>query len=73
MVEVSTPVKWLLRVLAIGYVFFLVAWPVTTIVREAFGDGLGTFVESVRTRPNPDSTRRIHSGSSSFGVSFDLP
>lgn len=42
MVEVSTPVKWLLRVLAIGYVFFLVAWPVATIVREAFGDGVGT-------------------------------
>ncbi|RHW24102.1 sulfate ABC transporter permease subunit [Nocardioides immobilis] len=45
MVEVSTPVKWLLRVLAIGYVFLLVAWPVSTIVREAFADGLGTFVE----------------------------
>ncbi len=45
MVEVSTPVKWLLRLLALGYVFFLVAWPVSTIVREAFGDGLGTFVD----------------------------
>ena len=27
--------------LAVGYVFFLVAWPVSTIVREAFADGLG--------------------------------
>ncbi|NYI99566.1 sulfate transport system permease protein [Nocardioides thalensis] len=42
MVEVSLPVKWLLRVLAIGYVFFLVAWPVSTIIREAFADGAGT-------------------------------
>lgn len=45
MVEVSTPVRWLLRTLAIGYVFFLVAWPVATIVQEAFADGLGTFVD----------------------------
>ncbi len=45
MVKVSTPVKWLLRVLALGYVFFLVAWPVTTILRHAFAEGLGTFVD----------------------------
>ncbi|KAA1428379.1 sulfate ABC transporter permease [Nocardioides antri] len=45
MVEVSTPVKWLLRLLAIGYVFFLVAWPVSTIVREAFADGVGAFFD----------------------------
>jgi sulfate transport system permease protein len=38
-VEVTTPVKWLLRVLAVGYVFLLVAWPVSTIVQEAFADG----------------------------------
>ena len=45
MVEVSTPVKWLLRVLAVGYVFFLVAWPVSTILQEAFGDGLAAFLD----------------------------
>lgn len=39
MVEVSTPVKWLLRLVAVGYVFLLVAWPVSTIVQEAFADG----------------------------------
>jgi sulfate/thiosulfate transport system permease protein len=44
-VDVPTPVKWLLRVLAVGYVFFLIAWPVTTIVREAFADGAGTLVD----------------------------
>jgi len=42
-VEVSAPVKWLLRVLAVGYVFLLVAWPVSTVVQQAFADGLGTF------------------------------
>jgi sulfate transport system permease protein len=47
-VEVSTPVKWLLRVLAVGYVFFLVAWPVSTILQEAFGDGLGAFLDVFR-------------------------
>ncbi len=45
MVEVSTPVKWLLRVVAIGYVLLLVAWPVATVVQEAFADGLGTFAD----------------------------
>lgn len=45
MVEVSTPVKWLLRLLAIGYVFLLVAWPVSTIVQDAFADGVGAFFE----------------------------
>ena len=32
MVKVSTPVKWVLRILALGYVFFLVAWPVSQVV-----------------------------------------
>jgi len=43
-VEVPLAVKWLLRLLAVGYAFFLVAWPVSTIIREAFADGFGTFV-----------------------------
>ena len=29
-------VKWGLRILAIGYVFFLVAWPTSLIVRQTF-------------------------------------
>jgi sulfate transport system permease protein len=47
-VEVSLPTRWLLRILAVGYVFFLVAWPVSTIVQEAFGDGLGAFLDVFR-------------------------
>ena len=40
MVNVSTPVKWLLRLIAVGYVFFLIAWPLALIVQETFEDGL---------------------------------
>jgi sulfate transport system permease protein len=48
--ELSTPVKWSLRLLAIGYVFFLVAWPVETIVKTAFSDGVGSMID-VFTEP----------------------
>jgi sulfate transport system permease protein len=44
-VDVSAPVKWVLRLLAVGYVFMLVAWPVSTVVQKAFEDGTGTLVE----------------------------
>jgi len=46
-VEVSTPVRWLLRVVAVGYVFLLVAWPVALIVQHTFADGLSTIVETL--------------------------
>ncbi|WP_295657029.1 sulfate ABC transporter permease [uncultured Nocardioides sp.] len=44
MVEVSTPVRWLLRAVAIGYVFFLVAWPVSLVAVRTFEDGTSTFL-----------------------------
>ena len=44
MVRVSTPTRWLLRLLAVGYVFFLVAWPVALVVRETFSSGLDNLV-----------------------------
>ncbi|TYL46227.1 sulfate ABC transporter permease [Nocardioides sp. BGMRC 2183] len=43
MVELSMPVKWLLRLLAVGYVLMLVVVPVGTIAQEAFADGAGAF------------------------------
>jgi len=46
-VEVATPLKWLLRLVAIGYVFFLVAWPVALIVQHTFADGITTLVDTV--------------------------
>jgi sulfate/thiosulfate transport system permease protein len=46
-VEVATPVKWLLRLVAVGYVFFLVAWPVSFIVVETFADGLTALTDTL--------------------------
>jgi sulfate/thiosulfate transport system permease protein len=46
-VDVATPVKWLLRLVAVGYVFFLVAWPVSYIVLETFADGLTTLTDTL--------------------------
>ncbi len=40
MVDVSTPTRWALRLLAAGYVFLLVAWPVGLLVRRTFDGGL---------------------------------
>ena len=47
MVKVSTPVKWLLRILAIGYVFFLVAWPVSLVIRQTFAHGLDNLIDAL--------------------------
>ena len=47
MVETSTPVKWLLRVVAVGYVFFLVAWPVGMLARRTFEDGFATLSDAL--------------------------
>jgi sulfate transport system permease protein len=46
-VKVSTPVKWLLRLVALGYVFLLVAWPVALIVQHTFADGFSTLSETL--------------------------
>lgn len=39
MVEMPTPMKWLLRVIAVGWVFFLIAWPVAMLVQRTFDTG----------------------------------
>ena len=38
MVSVPLPVKWGLRLLAIAYVFLLVAWPVGLVVQHEVTD-----------------------------------
>jgi len=43
MVRTSLPVRWLLRLIAVGYVFLLVAWPVGLLVKHTFADG-GSFL-----------------------------
>lgn len=56
MVELSTPVKWAVRLLAIAYVFFLVGWPVITLTQHAFDDGLGNFRTALA---DPDVTHAL--------------
>jgi len=40
-------VRWLLRLVAVGYVFFLVAWPVGLLVRRTFEGGLGNLSDAL--------------------------
>jgi len=47
LVELPTPLKWLLRVTAVGYVFFLVAWPLGMLARRTFQDGVGTLIDTL--------------------------
>jgi sulfate transport system permease protein len=42
-VELSTPTKWLLRLVVVGYVFFLVGWPLGMLTQKAFDNGLASF------------------------------
>lgn len=44
MVKVSTPVRWLLRIVAVGYVFLVVAWPVSLVAVRTFEDGTAAFL-----------------------------
>jgi sulfate transport system permease protein len=46
-VKVSAPVRWTLRLLAIGYVFFLVAWPVGMLIRRTFEGGLENLTDAL--------------------------
>lgn len=45
-----SPARWLLRGLAVGYVFLLVVWPVSLVVRYTFADGM-TALETALTDP----------------------
>lgn len=47
MVDVSTPTKWLLRLVAVGYVFFLVAWPVGLVVQQTFSNGITNLTDAL--------------------------
>jgi len=52
----SQLVTWLLRLVVVGYLFMLVAWPTSLIVRNAFADGL----EGMRTAlSDPDVTHAL--------------
>jgi sulfate transport system permease protein len=55
-VELPTPAKWTIRLLAVGYVFFLVGWPVITLAQRSFADGLGSFRDALS---DPDVTHAL--------------
>jgi sulfate transport system permease protein len=55
-VSLSLPAKWVVRLLAIAYVFFLVGWPVITLAQHAFDDGLGSFRAAL---DDPDVTHAL--------------
>jgi len=46
-VDLSTPVRRALRLVAIGYVLLLVAWPVSLVAQQTFGHGLGNLVDAL--------------------------
>jgi sulfate transport system permease protein len=45
----STGTRLTLRTIALGYLFALLAVPIALILWRTFGDGLGAFIDSVRT------------------------
>ena len=40
------PVRWGLRIVTVGYVFLLVAWPTALVFKNALADGLGAMLET---------------------------
>jgi len=55
-VELGIPARWAVRVLALGYVFFLVGWPVITLTQHTFADGWSSFSQ---TLSDPDVTHAL--------------
>jgi sulfate transport system permease protein len=57
MVGAGSPVlKWLLRIVVVGYLFLLIAWPSLFVVRRAFEGGVSAFFEVFS---DPDVTHAI--------------
>ena len=47
MVREPQTVRWGLRLLAIGYVFMLVAWPVWLVAQNTFADGTQSITQAL--------------------------
>jgi len=50
-VELPRALRWVFRILAVGYVLMLVLWPVSLIVRKTFGEGFGAVMDAI-TEPD---------------------
>jgi sulfate transport system permease protein len=46
-------VRWGLRIVTIGYVFLLVAWPTALVFKHAFGNGVGAFFKALQQSDVP--------------------
>jgi sulfate/thiosulfate transport system permease protein len=55
-VELSTPVKWTVRLAALAYVFLLVGWPLVTLAQRTFADGFTSFNQAFS---DPDVTHAL--------------
>ena len=42
-----SPVRWLLRVIVIGYLFLLVIWPIALVAQATFADGIGPVLDAL--------------------------
>ena len=47
MVKEPQTVRWVLRLLAIGYIVMLVAWPVWLVAQNTFADGTGSITQAL--------------------------
>ena len=50
-VRTPSPVRWVLRVIVVGYLFLLVIWPVALVAQATFARGLGPVLQAV-TQPD---------------------
>jgi sulfate/thiosulfate transport system permease protein len=46
-VRQPSPVRWLLRVIVVGYLFLLVIWPIGLVAQATFADGIGPVLEAL--------------------------
>src|SRR3712207_1286796 len=46
-VRQPSAVRWLLRVIVVGYLFLLVIWPIGLVARATFADGVGPVLEAL--------------------------
>lgn len=51
-----SPARWVFRLLAVGYVFLLVAWPVSLVAKETFADGFSSLRDAFG---DPDVTSAL--------------
>src|SRR5215213_3093823 len=41
------PLRWLLRVIVVGYLFLLVIWPIALVVQATFSGGVGPVLDAL--------------------------